>query len=110
MVIFKIEVEDFIPVNLKNQTPVAGNGNTPLPLPVPCQRMQAPTGHRVQLGQIIRKSQRGQDIPYLWNRRRAQTAGVILFKKTFEPFMANALKPHIFSVRYDRTLCQEKPD
>jgi len=44
MVVFKIEVKDCIPVNLKHQTPVAGNGNTPVPVPVSCQRMQAPTG------------------------------------------------------------------
>jgi len=108
MVVFKIEVKDCIPVNLKHQTLVAGNGNTPVPVPVSCQRMQAPTGHRLQPGQIIGKGQRRQDIAYLGNHRRCQTAGVILFKKALKPFMANAPKPHLSIVRSYRTDCGDQ--
>jgi hypothetical protein len=77
-------------IEAENHPPVGPDGNGPNPFHPTFERMQ-PEPRQIHVGNRGSSMKRCQNIPQLGSMFRVDAAGVVLFKKPFQPSMADTL-------------------
>ena len=81
MVVDEIHLERITVLEPENQPPVSGNGHAPKTLQLTLQRMQALAWEQRDVGGLLGRVDRGENVGDLLRLTRRQSGGVIRFKE-----------------------------